>query len=157
MAQILFWGFRNGGRVNNYSQNSNSILAMDIGSNTSSLLTVDGTVALDGNLFITTNGSLNAGWYTLIENLGSDPINGFFSDIFFNGDLVTLAPIDGTNGGGAFAVGSWIFAISYAGQSDTGSLFGGNDLILRAHLIPEPASLAILGLGALAMMVRRRK
>ncbi|MCL2640559.1 MAG: PEP-CTERM sorting domain-containing protein [Phycisphaerales bacterium] len=138
----------------NYSQNSASTLAMDIGSNSAGHLVVGGNVTLHGNLYLTVNGSLVGDYNILIENLGGNAINGTFDNIFFNGDLVDLTPIDGTLGGGSFVHDNVIYYLSYAGQLN-GSLFDGNNLILGA--VPEPASLAILGLGCATLLTRRRK
>jgi len=151
----------NNGQVNvagYYVQDRNSSLTMDIGSLGSGKLTVGNTVILDGDLFLTTNGPLNALYYTLIDNLGRDPIDGTFTSIFLNGEPLTLTTIDNTGGGGSFTFDGTTYYFSYTGQSSTGSIFGGNDLLIR-NAIPEPASLAILGLGIATMMrkIRRQK
>jgi hypothetical protein len=97
--------------------------------------------------------------FFLIDNDGADPISGLFE----------------TTGGAALTEGSFFdltsstdgleyrFEISYRGDS-TASLFtspAGNDLVLRAVAIPEPASLALLvtliGVVALGRPTLRRR
>ena len=36
-------------------------------------------------------------------------------------------------------------------------LSGGTDLVLEAYAVPEPSSTALLGLGGLALMLRRKR
>jgi len=55
---------------------------------------------------------------------------------------------------GPFAAGTWTLQVSDWGGGDTGSL-GGWDI--RYNAVPEPATLAVLGAGALALVRRRRK
>jgi len=154
---------KKGGIVNvggSYFQNKNGLLELDIGSLGSCKVTAEDYVFLDGILQITTNGWLDEYYYVLIDNLGDFDVFGKFADIFFNGEQVTLTLMDDMHGGGWFVVDGIDYYISYAGDSATGSLYGGNDVIL-SHTggpnVPEPASLSILGLGAAALIVRRRK
>ena len=49
------------------------------------------------------------------------------------------------------------FAVSYEGDLSTLANTGGNDVVLTNVAVPEPASLAALGLGAFALLSRRRQ
>jgi len=147
----------------NYNQRANGLLELDIGNLGSCKVTVGGDVSLNGILQLTTNGWLDADYYVLIDNLGDNDVFGTFADIFFNGERVTLTLMDDTNGGGWFMVDDVTYCLSYAGDSATGSLYGGNDVILSSTgggggpAVPEPASLAILGLGFAVLISRRLK
>lgn len=80
----------------------------------------------------------------IVANDGSDPITGTFAGLLNNATFNMTAP------GGTIVP----FQISYFGDSGTNALTGGNDVVLFA--IPEPASFALLTLGGLMMMTRRR-
>ncbi|MCL2640633.1 MAG: PEP-CTERM sorting domain-containing protein [Phycisphaerales bacterium] len=139
-----------------YTQESGGILRMDIGDLASDTLAVGGTISLDGILQIYIQGAADEEFYVLFDNLGSAAVQGTFDQIFINDILLDITPITGMNGGGSFEFFGSTYYFSYAGDSTTGMPFGGNDVIITT-LIPEPASLAILGLGAAAMLIRRRK
>ncbi|MCL2640375.1 MAG: PEP-CTERM sorting domain-containing protein [Phycisphaerales bacterium] len=140
----------------NYTQESSSTLIMDVGNDGTDELIVGGSVNLNGTLALNTNGIVDADYYVLIDNLGGSPVNGFFSTITLNGITVTLDPINGTGGGGSFDIEGKTYMLTYMGQSSNGFVFGGNDVLLTT-IIPEPASLAILGLGVVGLLTRRRK
>jgi len=46
--------------------------------------------------------------------------------------------------------------IDYQGVFGTGALSGGNDVVVEAIAVPEPASLGLIGLGATSLLIRRR-
>ncbi|MCL2641381.1 MAG: hypothetical protein FWD53_11080, partial [Phycisphaerales bacterium] len=134
----------------NYTQNSGGTLMLDVGKNGSDMLVVGGNVSLGGILELVFNGKLDADYYVLIDNLGSKAVNGFFSDILFGNDWVELTYMVGTGGGGWFMVDDVTYYLTYAGDSATGSIYGGNDVILSltgsgsyTPAVPEPASLSL--------------
>ena len=145
-----------------YIQNGNGWLELDIGNLGSCQVTVGENVFLDGILQLTLNGFLDADYYVLINNLGENDVFDNFSGILFDDMWITLTLMDDMNGGGSFVFNGVDYYISYAGDSATGSLYGGNDVILSTPgsggpAVPEPASLSLLALGAAAMIARRRK
>ena len=80
--------------------------------------------------------------FFLIINDDTDALTGTFANAPFNG-----API---------AAGDARFDVFYNGDSGTGTIGGGNDVVLRLTVIPEPTSLGLLVSGlALAGGLRR--
>jgi len=79
--------------------------------------------------------------FFIIVNDGADPVNGIFNGL----------PQDSK-----FIVGSGLeIQVTYVGDYATYSWYGGNDVALR--LVPEPATITVLGLGAIGLLLRRRK
>jgi autotransporter-associated beta strand protein len=100
-------------------------------------LVVNGTVDLDSpSLQLNVGAQFNGGdKFFILANDGTDAINGTFAGL----------PQDAT-----ISIGDQTFGISYTGDVDTGSLTGGNDIVLFTVGVPEPSTLA---LGALAGLV----
>lgn len=95
-------------------------------------LAVNGSVTLTNP---TLNGTLGFSpqqmdKFFILVNDGSDPINGIFSGL----------PQDSF-----FSFGGSAFQISYTGNSTTGAVTGGNDVVLIA--VPEPITLGLLCCG----------
>ncbi|CAN5571022.1 hypothetical protein BH09VER1_BH09VER1_31180 [soil metagenome] len=127
---------------------STSTLAMELsgtGAGASDRINVTGAVNLNGNGQI----ALTLVSYTptagdlifLIVNDNTDAING---------TLFGLAQ------GATFSSGGYNWQISYTADSVGNTFTGGNDLALIAA-VPEPATWALLGCGAMALLIFRRR
>jgi autotransporter-associated beta strand protein len=118
----------------------------------SDLADVTGAVTLstDPNLKLTLYSGLNnpvvGDIFYLISNDDTDTISGEFTKL--DGTATTLSE------GSLFAWNSQQWKITYAADYGTG-FTGGNDLAIT--VVPEPAMLALLGLGSLALLRRRKK
>jgi fibronectin-binding autotransporter adhesin len=119
---------------------------------------VTGGVTLNGtDLVLTLNSGIEAGdVFYIVANDGSDSYfgDGVFTSV--NGVATPLAQ------GALFSVGDYQFQISYNAEytgTESTSLFTGtgNDIALLTVAVPEPQSAALLALGALALLARRRK
>ena len=104
-------------------------------------LAVTGTVALNG------------------ANLAGSLVNGFLPEI---DQLFFLIVNDGTEPvSGTFAQGTTVtfsgtpFQIGYAGNSQTNSFSGGNDVVARA--VPEPAAALVAGAGMMLLLSQTRR
>jgi fibronectin-binding autotransporter adhesin len=118
--------------VESLSLDSGSMLNWEVGDAGTDLLTVTGLLNLTGptTLNLTESGTLAEGTYTLI-NFGS-----------FAGDLSSID------------FGSTPAGLSYAlGFGESNSI----DLQVSASAVPEPAGMALLGLGAALAAGRRRR
>ncbi len=126
---------------------------------------IDGPTAGDGMGFhdqVNVTGTVTLGGSTLL--LSSLP--NYFSS-FSNSDLLFIIKNDGTDAiVGAFdglpTSGStvawdtvWSAQISYVGNSATGAISGGNDVVLY-NIIPAPGAASLLAIGGLLAIRRRR-
>jgi hypothetical protein len=104
------------------------------------------TLLVNANLFVNTTGysPTSSDRIFILVNDGTDTITGTFNGMP-NGSTVTL--------GGFSAI------ISYAGDSATNALTGGNDVVVYNFIpVPEPTSdLGILALTGLVAGVIRRQ
>lgn len=107
-------------------------------------LSVGGTVSLSSATLALSGGPgmKNGDLYFILVNDGADSINGAFSGL----------------PAGLFTTQGMQFQISYVADSTgIGSMSGGNDIALQAIAVPEASMLSVLGLGAVAMLRRRRR
>jgi hypothetical protein len=107
-------------------------------------LSVTGTVTLTGSLDVSLLNFYvpNIGdKFFILLNDGTDPISGTFA---------------GLPSGANIMVNGQTYVIGYTGNSGTGSLTGGNDVVLQVIAIPEPSPLLIVCLGGSLLVLRRR-
>jgi hypothetical protein len=114
-------------------------------------LQVNGTATL---VFPELNLSLGGGYFpsaadklfVLVKN-GVDPISGQFNNVP-EGTVISL--------GGGFSA-----QVSYLGDSTSGSLTGGNDVVVYNFVTPVPEPATVLGVSAVGLVlvrtVRRRR
>jgi hypothetical protein len=93
------------------------------------------------NLVVSLLAAPPSGAIVLVENTSTGAVSGTF-DTLNGGSAIEGAPVTLSYGGN-----NYDYTLTYAGG------IGGNDIVL----IPEPATLALLGLGSLIAIRRRRK
>lgn len=104
------------------------------GLGTTDVLNVTGGVTLAGNLAISLLSTpTNGQQFTIILNDGTgDAVTGTFANA------------------GTLTAGGWNFAVNLAGGD-------GNEVVLTASPVPEPAALGLLGIAAAGLLTRRRR
>ncbi|MBS1702153.1 MAG: PEP-CTERM sorting domain-containing protein [Armatimonadetes bacterium] len=90
------------------------------------------------------------GW--LLDDTSRGSVSGSFTGIFEN----TSSSVPANNGFYVFNVSLFDSGTTYAEQN-AGSLNGALSQAFYAAPVPEPASMAVLGIGALALLRRRNK
>lgn len=135
-------GIQNTGNYSNAGTLAIEINGVTVGTDYDQVNTT-GTVLLTGMLSITMGYTpVDNALFFILANDGTDAISGTFSNASINGNTYTLGGQD--------------FAISYFGNSVNQTFTGGNDVVLRAVVIPEPRA-ALLGSLGMLMLLRRRR
>jgi autotransporter-associated beta strand protein len=135
-------GIQNTGNYSNAGTLAIEINGVTVGTDYDQVKTT-GTVTLSGLLSITMGYTpADNALFFILANDGADAISGTFSNASINGNTYTLGGQD--------------FAISYFGDSVNQTFTGGNDVVLRAVVIPEPRAALLGSLGMLILLRRRR-
>ena len=135
-------GIQNTGNYSNAGTLAIEINGVTVGTDYDQVKTT-GTVTLSGLLSITMGYTpADNALFFILANDGADAILGTFSNASINGNTYNLGGQD--------------FAISYFGDSVNQTFTGGNDVVLRAVVIPEPRA-ALLGSLGMLMLLRRRR
>ena len=135
-------GIQNTGNYSNAGTLAIEINGVTVGTDYDQVKTT-GTVTLSGLLSITMGYTpADNALFFILANDGADAISGTFSNASINGNTYNLGGQD--------------FAISYFGDSVNQTFTGGNDVVLRAVVIPEPRA-ALLGSLGMLMLLRRRR
>jgi len=122
--------------------------------------------ALNDGTYTNNNGSRQTHTFTGLTSGQQYEFQVWFNDNR-NGSTVNANTLTGADGGvellgnGQYAIGT--FTADSTGSQDltwteTGSISGGATLnLVQLRAVPEPSSAALLGLGGLALLLRRRK
>jgi hypothetical protein len=107
---------------------------------------VTGTVSIAGDLSAVLGYAPTLGDNLfIVNNDAADAVVGGFANLGV-GNTIDLT----------YSATSYRFVVSYAGDFGTDSTTGGNDVVLTNVVIPEPTTLAGLGLAAMGLLRRRR-
>ena len=141
------------GNFNLSSATSNLGITVDIGNIDASVLVVNGTVALTGNLKFTFVAPVlgpvpsDRNTYVIVRNDLVDAITGTFAGGTPTGvddELFNFGPLQ------------YVIDYNFAGTDDRGILGDGNDIAVTFSSVPEPSSLAAALLTG-AWLLRRRR
>lgn len=131
---------------------SNATASFDIagtgaGTGYDQLVMINGVLHLNGAaLQLNFSGGLAPGVYVLVDNQSASAIDGIFAGLA-QGYSVSLPGFPS----------EYSAFISYLGDASSMSFLGGNDVVLQVFLVPEPSSLMLWGMGAMVIVVRRRR
>ncbi|MGB7326185.1 MAG: PEP-CTERM sorting domain-containing protein [Rubripirellula sp.] len=96
------------------------------------------------NPIFSAGGYSNGGLLFIVRNDGTDAVTGTFASLNQGDSATTYGGID--------------WQISYFGDSVGNAFTGGNDIALLAvTAVPEPSSLAVIGLSSLCLLIRRKR
>jgi hypothetical protein len=107
-----------------------------------------------------TNPNVGDDFFVVVN--GSNSGMAQFTTVEFDGVVATVQGT-GPNGGEVYYdgsstnFGSFQFELDYDANYSTGALTGGNDLAVAVQSVPEPSALALIGLGAMGLLARRRR
>ncbi|MBK1830410.1 PEP-CTERM sorting domain-containing protein [Verrucomicrobiaceae bacterium R5-34] len=137
-----------------------------------------GAATLDNAMQLTTLGATSV---TMAYDIDLDDDSAYSLDIIYSADAAFTSPVvlqtytsDGSDNGGWFSdsvtiqdgVGGVVFsddAYFMIGRTSTSTGFSNptfhvlDNIVITAEVVPEPSSAALLGLGGLGLLLRRRR
>lgn len=120
---------------------------------------LNGTTPATGHDQVDVTGAVDLGGATLALSLGNGYVPGGTDKLFIltnDGSGAVTGTFAGLPQGSAVTVGGSTLYISYFGDSAGGALTGGNDVVLSATPVPEPATALAIAAGAAGVAAVRR-